>query len=251
MSAALSETDIAAEAQHHPAPNREEAWRRATLALRLRNALLDEARRLGIAPQHGDGAVRELEDESLISQLLERHVHVPDISEAACRAEYDDSPGRFRSPALFEAAHILIAADMAVAPQREAAREEARRLAAMLRERPGQFAALAREHSACPTGAEGGVLGQVTARDLTPEIATMLQAMTPGTICPVPVPTRHGYHVLRLDQRDDGRDLPYEAVRETIRDRLRRRAWAKAAHAYAATLINDQNSVPNQQESAS
>ncbi|GAN81104.1 peptidylprolyl isomerase [Acidocella aminolytica] len=251
MSVVLSEAAIAAELQHHPAPNRAEAWRRAELALRLRDNLLAEAKYLGIAPRPGDGAVCELEDESLISQLLERHVQVPDISDAACRAEYDRVPGRFRSPALFEAAHILIAADMTAPLQRETAREEARRLATLLGERPGRFAALAREHSACPTGAEGGVLGQITARDVTPEIATMLQAMTPGTICPVPVPTRHGYHILRLDQREDGRELPYEAVRETIRERLRRRAWAKAARAYTATLINVQRSELDQQETAS
>ena len=239
MSAALSEAAIAAELQHHPAASREEAWRRAERALRLRAALLAEADRAGLAPEpETDAPVRETADESRIRRLLEREVRIADVSEADCRAEFARHRARFRTPPLFEAAHILIAADMSSEDARAPARAEAVRLATLLAARPDSFARLAREHSACPSGEEGGVLGQITARDVTPEIASMLAAMTPGTICPVPVPTRHGYHLLRLDRRDAGRDLPFEAVRDRIRDHLRQRAWLAAAHAYTTTLID-------------
>lgn len=239
MSAVLSEAEIAAELQHHPAATREAAWQRAELALRLRAALLAEARHIGLTAETGDTAIRETEEESLIRQLLDREVRVADVQDEACRAEYERYTGKFRSPALFEAAHILIAADMTSPNAREAARHEAARLAAILAEYPAEFGRLAREHSRCPTAADGGALGQITARDVTPEIATMLSAMTPGTVCSVPVPTRHGYHLLRLDRREDGRDLPFDAVREQIRDRLRQRAWLVEARRYATTLIND------------
>jgi len=239
MSAALSEAEIAAELQHHPAATRGDAWQRAELALRLRAALLAEARRLDLAADAEDAPVRETEEESLIRQLLERAVRVADIPDEACRAEFERRAGTFRSPALFEAAHILIAADMTSPEARNAARQEAERLAAILADQPVQFARLAREHSACPTASDGGTLGQITARDVTPEIASMLLAMTPGTVCPVPVSTRHGYHLLRLDRREDGRELPFEAVREQIRDNLRRRAWLAEARRYAAPLIDE------------
>lgn len=203
--------------------------------------MLAEARRLGIVTaQDGshDPAIRETEEESLIRQLLDRNVRVTDISDEACRAEYDRHTGRFHSPALFEAAHILIAANMTSPEARSSAKRQAEELATLVVKQPTQFAHLAREHSACPSGSDGGGLGQVTPRDVTPEIATMLLAMEPGTICPVPVPTRYGYHVLRLDRRENGRDLPFEAVREQIRDHLRRRSWLNAARRYATTLID-------------
>lgn len=243
MSGALSEAAIAAELQHHPASSRDEAWRKAEFALRLREALLAEARRLGLDAETdaaGDNAaIRETEEEGLIRRLFDRVIRVADISDAECRADYERRHGAFRSPALFEAAHILIAADMASTESREPAKLEAERLAAILAERPAQFPHLAREHSGCPSGSDGGALGQVTVRDVTPEIASMLLAMEPGTICKVPVPTRHGYHLLRLDRREDGRDLPFDSVRERIRDHLRQRAWLNAARRYAATLIDD------------
>jgi len=241
MSSVISDAQIAEELQHHPAATREEAWQKAESALRVRMALLAEARRLGITAESdgdNDAAIRETDEESLIRQLLDRSVRVTDISDEACRAEYDRHAGRFRSPPLFEAAHILIAADKTSPEARSSAKRQAEELATLVVKQPAQFAHLAREHSACPSGSDGGGLGQVTPRDVTPEIATMLLAMEPGTICPVPVPTRHGYHVLRLDRRENGRELPFEAVREQIRDHLRRRSWLTAARRYATTLID-------------
>jgi peptidyl-prolyl cis-trans isomerase C len=241
MTFVITEARIAEELQHHPAATREEAWQKAESALRIRMALLAEARRLGLAASEDgshDGALRETEEESLIRQILDCNLRVPDISDEACRTEYDRQPGRFRSPALFEAAHILIAADMASPEARSLARHQAEELAALVVRQPAQFPHLAREHSACPSGSDGGGLGQITPRDVTPEIATMLLVMEPGTICPIPVPTRHGYHILRLDRREIGRELPFEAVRDQIRDHLRRRSWLAAARRYAVTLIN-------------
>ncbi|MGC9271180.1 peptidylprolyl isomerase [Acidiphilium sp.] len=239
MTAVLSEELIARELQYHPAATQKEAWHRAELALRLRSALLEEAHRLELVPDNNGSPVRETEEENLIRQVLERHVRVNDISDEACQAVFDNRAKMFRSPSLFQAAHILIAADMTSVDARRQARQIAVRIGAILADQPARFSDLAREYSTCPTASEGGCLGQVSVRDVTPEIANMLLAMTPGTICPVPVPSRHGYHVLRLDEREDGRDLPFEMVRELIRDRLREEAWRAAAQHYAATLLGD------------
>ena len=65
----------------------------------------------------------------------------------------------------------------------------------------------------------------------------MLAAMAPGTLCPVPVPSRHGYHVLRLDHKSEGRILPYVAAEARVRETLRVRVWAAAARAFIAVLM--------------
>ena len=237
MSASIPERAVATEMQFHPAPSREAAWRAAERALAVRRALLAEAVRRGTAAESEAGAVRATVEESQIRCLIEASVSVPDVTDEECRTEYARRPERYRSPDLYEAAHILIAADMTSAAAREAAREGAARVIAILAGAPERFAALARELSACPSKSAGGALGQVTAREIAPELASMLAEMEAGTLCPVPAPSRHGYHVLRLDHKSEGRVLPYAAAEARIREALRVRAWAAAARAFIAGLL--------------
>ena len=239
MSTPIPEREIAAEMQFHPAPSREAAWSAAEQALMVRRVLLAEARRRGITAAEEEGAVHEAAEESQIRQLIEEAIFVRDVTDEECRAEYARHPERYRSPDLYEAAHILIAADMTNEAARVTARNKAAALIATLAVSPARFGALAREVSACPSKNAGGALGQVTAREIAPELASMLAAMAPESLCSVPVPSRYGYHVVRLGHKSEGRVLPYEAVKSRIRDILRDRAWAAAARMFIAKLMID------------
>lgn len=239
MSEAISrETQIAREAQYHPSSTREEAWHKAEFALRLRSILLNEARRRGFCPEAeatSGQEVHEVEEESLIRQLLDHEISVPDISDDVCLVEYSQHTEAFQTPLLFEAAHILIAADQDSAASSQVLAEQ---LIERIIKRPALFSDLAREYSACPSGRDGGGLGQLTMREVEPEVARVLAMMEPQTVHPHPVRSSHGYHILKLDRRGERRALPFEAVKEKIRDTLRQRAWVKAARDYVAVLVN-------------
>lgn len=107
---AIPRAAIARETQNHPAAKPIEAWQRAARALVIRELLLQEARRLAIAPEPADlgEGRRETDDEALVRQLVEQAVQVPEADEATCRRYYERNIGRFRSPDLHEVAHILI-----------------------------------------------------------------------------------------------------------------------------------------------
>lgn len=232
---------IAAEAQNHPAPKGKPglAWNAAARALVLRELLLQEARTRGLSPTPTELAPRrwETEDEALIRQLLEAAIPPQPIDEAALRARYEADPGRFRSPALYEAAHILIPAAPDDAPARQAARARAEALAIVLAAKPDRFAALAAEHSACPSGAGGGLLGQIAAGDTVPEFEAALAAMEPGAITRAPVESRYGFHLIRLDARAEGRVLPFAAVRAELAAAQEKAGWVRASRAFAAMLL--------------
>jgi peptidyl-prolyl cis-trans isomerase C len=53
----------------------------------------------------------------------------------------------------------------------------------------------------------------------------------------VAVKTRFGYHVLRLDRRIGGAQLPFEAVRERIAAYLREHVWRRAVSQYLQLLV--------------
>lgn len=234
---AVAAADIARETQHHASSDPDEAWTMAARALAIRELLSQEADRLGIeaAPIEDEEGRRETPQEARHRALVEREVVVPRADEAACRGYYERNRRRFRSPDLFEAAHILLAA----APGDEGARTEARQLAqnliAVLRERPEAFAELAAAHSACPSAGQAGNLGQLGPGQTVAEFEAALRGMQPG-IHPQPVESRYGFHVVRLDRRIDGRDLPFELVRERIADYLDESVRHRALAQYVAVL---------------
>jgi peptidyl-prolyl cis-trans isomerase C len=239
----ISDHAIGAELQYHPAGSVEEARAAATRALVVRELLLQTAARHGIEQpdpsEPGQADERETADEALIRTVIAREVQTPEPDEASCRRFYEQNLKRFRSPDLFEAAHILFPAAPADA---EASAQAKRQAAATLQEvlaAPERFADLAHERSACPSAAQGGNLGQISRGQTVPEFETFLYNLEPGQICPVPVKTRFGYHVLRLDRRIEGRQLPFEAVRERIAAYLREHVWRRAISQYLQLLVGE------------
>jgi peptidyl-prolyl cis-trans isomerase C len=216
---------VAAEMQYHPAASAEEAQRAAAEALVVRELLRQEAAARGL------GA-----DDAGVEALLAEAVTVPQPDEESCRRYYANNRKRFRSPDLVEAQHILIAA----APEDGEARTEAKAKAELLARKvaadPGCFGALARAHSACPSKSNDGHLGQIGRGSLVPELETYIFAMKAGETSPVPVPSRYGWHVVRVLERAEGRELPFESVRARIADYLTEASWRRAVSQYISLL---------------
>lgn len=220
---------VAAEMQFHPAATPVEAWRQAATALAIRALLLQEASRRGIVaePEADEG-----EDEARIRTLLAQEVNVADPTEGDCQKWFAANRQRFRGRDVYEAAHILLAAD----PTDKAARDKAKSIAtAMIKEittDPRAFATLARAHSACASAESGGTLGQMSRGDLVDEVETFILAMEPGQLCPVPVISRHGAHVLRLDRLERAKKMDFDTARPFVERELRARAWQVAVNRY-------------------
>jgi peptidyl-prolyl cis-trans isomerase C len=238
--AVITRATIAREVQHHPASRPIDAWQAAARALVVRELLLQEARRLAIAAEpRSDGAGRrETAEEALIRALYEREVTTPEPDPDACRRYYERNRKAFRSATLYEAAHILFAARRDQPRAFEEARTVAKAVLAELAQAPHRFGELARRHSACPSAAQGGNLGQITAGQTTPEFEQALTALAPGATSPAPVATRYGLHIIRLDRRIEGRELPFERVADRIADYLRDSVARRATAQYLARLVS-------------
>lgn len=234
----IAPEDIAQEIQHHPAPDGETAWIAAARALATRELLLQEARRLAIVsdPDEDEEGRTETPDDTLVRVLLEREIAPSRASEAECRRYYDGHVERFRTPELFEASHILIEPDGDDARAWAAAEAEACAIASELGDDPEAFAAAAREFSKCPTAHQSGSLGQVRRGELVAEVQQALEALAEGTTGRIPVRSRFGWHVLRLQRRIPGHALPFEMVRDRIGDMLDARSWTTSAARYVAGL---------------
>ncbi len=229
---------IAREIQHHPAPDMESAWMEAARALAVRELLLQEARRLGLEaePEEDEAGRIEPEDDALVRAVLEAQIEPEQPDDIECRRYYDANSERFRTPDLFEAAHILIEPESGEAGAWDVTERRARDIAQAVGDDPAAFAAAARAHSACASAQQDGSLGQVRRGELVAEIQSALEQLADGSTTREPVRSRFGWHVLRLQRRIAGRTLPFDVVRRRIGEMLEARSWTMASARYVAAL---------------
>ena len=226
----IDEDEILREMQYHPAEDAAAARHAAAEWLVIRALILDRARVLGI---------EESDESTAIQAAIEREVDIPEPADAECRRYYDNNPTRFCSPDLVEAAHILLPAAPDDEAQRSKAEAQAGELIEMLTRAPERFGEQARAHSACDSKNNDGRLGQLSRGDTVPEMETFLFNLEEGQLSPVPVKTRYGIHVVRVDKRLPGRLLPYEAVADKVADYLKEASWRRAFRQYVELLAGD------------
>jgi len=230
---------IAREVQQHPASTPLAAWKEAARALVVRELLLQEARRLNLSGdlRSDSRGRRETEEDAAIRVLIESEVKVPQHDDATCRRYYDQNRSRFCSTDIYEAAHILIAANARDAETYREARDRADVLLREIVQNPTRFGDLARLHSDCPSGAQGGNLGQISTGQTTPAFERALRSLEPGHLVSDPVATHYGFHVIRLDRKIKGKQLPFEAVAARIADYLDVSVTHRATAQYVARLV--------------
>ncbi len=235
---AISRAAISREAQNHPAAKPIEAWQAAARALAIRELLLQEARRLQLEPEPetDDEGRRETDEEAIVRQLVAREVRTPQADEAACRRFYGQNRDRFRSADLHEARHILLPAAPGDIAMRTEARSHAGLIILQLQQEPSSFAAIASAVSACPSAKVGGSLGQIGPGQTAPEFEQALASAPIGMVAPQPVETRYGLHVLAVDRRIEGRNLPFEAVHPRIAAWLDEKVRRTAIRQYISLL---------------
>jgi len=172
--------------------------------------------------------------DAAIERLLEREVKTPEPTETECRQYYDANAKRFVSGELVAARHILF--QLTPGAPVNALRAKAELTLSELMEAPERFEQLAKACSNCPSAQLGGNLGQIQRGETVPEFERALFDGTGTGIRAQLVKTRFGFHIIAVDRREPGRQLPFEAVRDKIAERLRARVQKRALEQYVHVL---------------
>jgi len=223
----IGEDDIAREMQHHPAEEAAEAWHEAARSLVIRELLLQQASRLKL----DDIA----DEEDRIARVLELELSVPDPTEQDCERFFNGNPARFRSPTLMAVSHILLAAAPDDVQERIRQEEAGNQLLSSLIDGRSRFAELAKQYSACESRHQGGSLGQISKGQTVEEFERPVLSLQEG-LNPELIETRYGWHIVRVDQRIDGQQLPYEHVKPQIRQYLSESVTRRAFRQYLQVL---------------
>ncbi len=148
------------------------------------------------------------------------------ITEGDARAYYDAHPQEFTSPASITLREILVNTPEATTPSGEkavnVAEDEAtqKRIEEIRKRVTGggeDFAHVASEVSDAASKANGGLIGPITATELSPALQELLGKMKPGDVSQ-PLRTPRGYQLIKLESATASVRQPFEEVRDKIAD---------------------------------
>ncbi|WBE24494.1 peptidylprolyl isomerase [Denitrificimonas caeni] len=230
----VTSTAIAQEMQYHPADSQREVVFLAAQALVLQELLKQRAAEINLEVQVQDA---ETYEEASTRCLLEQEISTPEIGDTELETFYNSNPRSFTTPPLVSARHILIAADPEDDLERSTQREIALNIIEQL-QAGANFAAMAMTHSACPSKAQQGSLGQLSKGQTVPEFERQLLRLPLG-LAEQPIESRYGYHIVLVEQRVEGELVPYHMVKERIAAQLSQRVWQKSVTQYLQMLVGE------------
>lgn len=168
-------------------------------------------------PPAMDASLREkLKRDALVDAYLEkRGVNDLKVPEKDVAGFYEKNKQSFTEPEKVKASHILIGVPRnAPAEVVDDALAKARRISEELKV-GGDFAALAKEHSSCATAAQGGDLGYLQVGFMPKDFNAVAFALKPGETSE-PVRTQHGFHIIKVFDKQPARVPELSEVKETI-----------------------------------
>jgi peptidyl-prolyl cis-trans isomerase C len=174
-----------------------------------------------------------------IEALLELELQIPVPSEDACQRHYTAHQASYATGERVNVRHILFAVTQGVDVSLLRQRAEASLLNVRCHDGKNandMFAHDAKTLSNCPSGAEGGQLGWLTASDCAPEFAKELFGNKEVGVLPRLVHSRFGLHVVEVLAREAGKQQPFAAVRGAVAMALQQKAYVTALRQYLSLL---------------
>ena len=171
--------------------------------------------------------------------FLTRSAGLETLQDSDFRKEFEAHPERYKRPALVRASQLLF-------QNKESADAAVKRL-----DLGAAWLDVSRESSMAPNAASGGSLGLLSRTDLPREFEKAVWSLPAGNRSPV-VATPHGFHVFRMDERLDARDVTFEealpalrmAVAEDRSSKAVEEAIAGARLRFPVTVVEDHLPFP-------
>ena len=149
-----------------------------------------------------------VKDELLTKYAISKTVESIKVTDEEAKTYYEENRERFRQGETVRASHILVDTE-----------EKALAIKAEIPSGALTFEEAAKQNSACPSGKNGGSLGEFSHGQMVPEFDEACFSMEVGELRG-PVKTQFGYHIIRLDGKKEASVMPYAEVKEELRQRL-------------------------------
>jgi len=165
------------------------------------------------------------------------------VTDDELRQYYGQHKNEYTLPERVRAQHILFKTQGKTPEEIDKIKEKA--LGVVARAKKGEdFAALAKEYSEDSSAKTGGDLGDFKRGTMDPDFEKAAFSLGVGVVSDL-VPTRFGFHIIKVNAKQEGRERPFEEMKEAIRPIVEtRKAEQKAsdmAQQIAVDLVNNKN----------
>lgn len=218
------------EMQYHPSNNIDEAQFRASRSLIIDELFRQRAMELNLLSQD------ETLNDSIVDQVINKDVVSPQATPEDCETYYRGNKDKFVTFPLMEVKHILLKAAPEDHEERDNMRQVAAELLSQLTKQPELFEKFVKQYSACPSREVGGSLGQLSKGQTVPEFEQQLLRFPTGLV-PTAIETRYGLHIVHIDRKIEGKQLPFDMVADKIERYLNEKVHRKAIAQYIAQRI--------------
>ena len=158
------------------------------------------------------------------------------LAEDEVKKYFEENRARYEVKEQIRASHILFKVEKADDAAADAeARKQAEEVYKLATAKGANFEELAKKHSQGPTAPRGGDLSYFTRGRMVPAFEEVAFAMKVGEISK-PVKTQFGWHIIQVNDRKEGRDRPFDEVKESIEKLLKNKASRKAKADLLKTL---------------
>ncbi len=172
--------------------------------------LLDAQRNLMEREQAFKDQLAAVKEQLLMEYAIQKCVEAVRVTEEEVKAFYEAHKAELDGGETVNASHILVDSE-----------EKANELLAAINAGEITFEDAAKEHSSCPSSADGGSLGDFGRGQMVPEFDTACFEMEIGEVRG-PVKTQFGYHIIRLNGKKDAETIPYSDIRPQLYEQVTR-----------------------------
>ncbi len=131
------------------------------------------------------------------------------VTEGELRDYYEKNLDRLGGGATVNASHILVETE-----------EQALEILGKIKSGELTFEDAAMQYSSCPSGERGGNLGDFSQGQMVPEFDRAVFSMEVGEITESPVKTQFGYHLIKLNSKNEAQVPSFEEVEPQLREAL-------------------------------
>jgi len=182
--------------------------------------------------------LQSIQRDLVIRQFLDTHFSEESaVDEAEAASYYEQNEDQFSTPDSVRARHILL--EVQAGDSDEVKQEKRQRIEQILAEaRSGKdFAQLAQQYSEGPSSTRGGDLGFFRRGEMVQPFDSVAFALKVGQISDV-VETRYGFHIIKVEDRKDGRKLGYDEVKENLITQMEQQKMVEAVQNHLNEIMN-------------
>lgn len=179
--------------------------------------LLDARKNLYETEPEFKAELARLKENLLVNYAGNKVISAVTVSDKEIEAYYEENKDQFGGGETVNASHILVDSE-----------EKALEILAAIKSGEISFEDAAKAHSSCPSGQRGGNLGDFGQGQMVPEFDTAVFSMEVGEITETPVKTQFGYHLIKLNAKNEESIPSLEEVKPQLKEMLLRDKQHKA-----------------------